>query len=140
MNNKKTPLDQFEDAFIDSILNMSASELDEELRDLGLDPEVAITQTKAAVARGIIKANKTNFARKRSQLTDVKARLASSSKLGDRSGAVARFEKMKTGDPELSNRMMMAARKGKGLSENDVEAILEDLDDLEKLEKGDDGK
>ncbi|WP_166144571.1 hypothetical protein [Methylosinus sp. RM1] len=140
MNNKKTPLDQFEDAFIDSVLNMSESELDEELREMELDPEAAITRTKAAIARGIIKANKANFARTRSQLADAKARLASSSKLGDRSGAVARFEKLKTGDPDLSNRMMMAARKGKGLSENDVEAILEDLDDLEKLKKGDDGK
>ena len=34
--------------------------------------------------------------------------------------------------------MMMAARKGEGLSEKDIEGVLEDLDDLEKLEKGDD--
>jgi hypothetical protein len=140
MNNKKTPLDHFEDAFIDSILNMSESELDEELCEMGLDPQAAIEQTKAAVERGIVRANKATFARARSELAEAKARLVSSSHLRDRSGAAARFEKMKTGDPELSSRMMMAARKGKGLSENDVEGILEDLDDLEKLEKGDDRK
>ena len=42
---------------------------------------------------------------------------------------------MKNGDHDLSNRMMMAARKGEGLSENDIEGVLDDLDDLEKLTK-----
>jgi hypothetical protein len=137
MNEKKKPLDHFEDAYIDSILNMSESELDEELREMGFDPDEAVKQTKAAVDRGILMANKANFARTRSELAHAKARLASSSNLRDRSGAASRFEKIRSGDADLSSRMMMAARKGKGLSEKDIEGILEDLDDLEKLEKGD---
>ena len=33
--------------------------------------------------------------------------------------------------------MMLAARKGEGLSESDIEALLEDLAALEKLERED---
>lgn len=35
--------------------------------------------------------------------------------------------------------MMMAARKGEGLSERDEEGLLEDLADLERLSKRQDG-
>ena len=31
--------------------------------------------------------------------------------------------------------MMLAARKGEGLSENDLESLLEDLAELERLER-----
>jgi hypothetical protein len=32
--------------------------------------------------------------------------------------------------------MMMAARKGEGLSESDLEGLLDDLAELERLERG----
>jgi hypothetical protein len=133
--NLPTPLDYVEEAFIDCILNMSESEIDAELRDLNLDPEKVAAETKAAIERGIVATNKASLVRARDELAKAKTSLSSSSAPRDRTGALARFEKMKNGDHDLSNRMMMAARKGEGLSENDIEGVLDDLDDLEKLTK-----
>lgn len=139
MNSKKTnpssPLERLEDALVDTILNMSESELDAELREMNLDPNDVAIRTKAAINRGIVAANKASLTRAKNQLAEAKGRLAIFTTLRDRAGALERFEKMKAGDTEP---MMMAARKGEGLSEKDIEGVLEDLDDLEKLEKGDD--
>ncbi len=139
MNSKKTnpssPLERLEDALVDTILNMSESELDAELREMNLDPNDVAIRTKAAINRGIVAANKASLTRAKNQLAEAKGRLAIFTTSRDRAGALERFEKMKAGDTEP---MMMAARKGEGLSEKDIEGVLEDLDDLEKLEKGDD--
>lgn len=139
MNSKKTnpssPLERLEDALVDTILNISESELDAELREMNLDPNDVAIRTKAAINRGIVAANKASLTRAKNQLAEAKGRLSIFTTSRDRAGALERFEKMKAGDTEP---MMMAARKGEGLSEKDIEGVLEDLDDLEKLEKGDD--
>ncbi len=139
MNSKKTnpssPLERLEDALVDTILNISESELDAELREMNLDPNDVAIRTKAAINRGIVAANKASLTRAKNQLAEAKVRLSIFTTSRDRAGALERFEKMKAGDTEP---MMMAARKGEGLSEKDIEGVLEDLDDLEKLEKGDD--
>jgi hypothetical protein len=44
------------------------------------------------------------------------------------------LERIKARDPAMAE-MMMAARKGKALSESDEEGVAEDLADLEKLGK-----
>ena len=56
----------------------------------------------------------------------------------DREAARARFEKIRSQDPELASKMLLAARKGEGLSERDMEGLLEDLAKLERLD-GEDG-
>ena len=102
MNSKKTnpssPLERLEDALVDSILNMSESELDAELREMNLDPNDVAIRTKAAIDRGIVAANKASLARARNQLAEAKGRLSISTTSRDRAGALARFEKMKAGD------------------------------------------
>lgn len=142
MNSKKTnpssPLERLEEALVDSILNMSESELDAELREMNLDLKDVAARTKGAIDRGVIAANKAGLARARTQLAEAKASLSVSAASRDRAGALVRFEEMKAGGTELPSPMMMAARKGHGLSEEDIEGVLEDLGDLEKLEKGDD--
>ena len=57
----------------------------------------------------------------------------------DRAAARARFEKIRSRDPELASKMMMAARNGEGLSDKDMEGLLEDLAKLERLD-GEDGR
>lgn len=52
----------------------------------------------------------------------------------DREAVRARFEKMRSWDPELASKMLLAARKGEGLSESDVEGLIEDLAKLERLD------
>jgi DNA-binding NtrC family response regulator len=52
--------------------------------------------------------------------------------------ARAKFEKIRARDPELASKMLMAARNGQGLSDNDMEGMLEDLARLERLDGEDD--
>jgi hypothetical protein len=49
--------------------------------------------------------------------------------------ARSRLQRLRSGDSELDSRMMLAARKGEGLSEKDLESLLEDLAELERLER-----
>ena len=131
--NLLTPLDCVEEAFIDCILNMSESEIDAELREMNLDPEKVAIRTKAAIERGIVAANKASLVRARNQLAKAKTTCPFLRPQGSRRRA--RPVREDEGRHDLSNRMMMAARKGEGLSEKDIEGVLDDLDDLEKLTK-----
>ena len=58
----------------------------------------------------------------------------------DREAARALFEKMRSRDPELASKMLLAARKGEGLSESDMEGLIEDLAKLERLDDEDGGE
>jgi hypothetical protein len=58
----------------------------------------------------------------------------------DREAVRAKFEKIRARDPELASKMLMAARNGQGLSDSDMEGMLEDLAKLERLDGEDDEK
>lgn len=135
---KPTPreeLERIEDALVESILNASGEELREELAAAGLDPESCIAEIDATIASA-----KAECARKR--LSQARAELAAWRKGGAKGNVTAldaareKFARLRSGDPELSQRMMLAARKGEGLSDSDMEALLEDLAALEELEGG----
>lgn len=136
MTGKKTPLEHVEDAIIDSILQLSGDQLDEELRDIGLDPEEAIAKVDAAIQRGIFNAGKANLTRAQAQLALVKSSLTSASPNANASTR-ERFEKIRNGKADEAEPIMMAARKGEDLSEKDIEGILEDLEELDRLEDDD---
>jgi hypothetical protein len=46
-----------------------------------------------------------------------------------------RFERLRSGNSDPDGKMMIAARKGKGLSESDLEGLIEDMAELERLER-----
>lgn len=138
MSNSKKPtpreeLKRIEDALVDSILNASGDELREEYAAAGLDPDSCIAEVDATLA-----AAKAESARKR--LIEARTELAAWRRRGAkadvtaRDAARAKFELLRSGDQDLERRMMLAARKGDGLSDRDMEALLEDLAALEKLE------
>lgn len=135
---KPTPreeLERIEDALVESILNASGDALRAELAAAGLDPESCIAEVDATIASA-----KVECARKR--LSKARAELAAWRKSGAKANvtaldaARAKFERLRSGDWELSQKMMLAARKGEGLSDSDMMALLEDLAALEKLEGG----
>ena len=135
---KPTPceeLERIEDALLDSILNASGDELREELAAAGIDPESCIAEVDATIA-----AARAQCARKR--LDDARAELANWRTSGAKASvtaldaARAKFERLRSGDQALNRKMMLAARKGEGLSDSDVEGLLADLAALEDLERG----
>jgi hypothetical protein len=128
-------LERIEDALVESILSASGDELREELAAAGLDPDFCIAEVDA-----IITSAKAEWARKR--LTEARAELTAWRKSKKKGNVAAldaarqKFERLRSGDQDLKQRLMLAARKGEGLSENDMEALLEDLAALEELEGG----
>lgn len=133
---KPTPreeLERIEDALVDSILNASGDEPRDELAAAGLDPDACIAEVEATIA-----AAKAECARK--HLDEVRAELAAwrgrdrKANMTALDAARAKFERLRSADPELKQRIMLAARKGDGLSDSDMEALLEDLAALEELE------
>ena len=133
---KPTPreeLERIEDALVESILNASGDELREEFAAAGLNPDsciatvdATIAEAKGESARKRLKEARTELAawRQRSPRADVTALNA----------ARAKLERLRSGDQDLKQRLMLAARKGEGLSESDMEALLDDLAALDELE------
>jgi hypothetical protein len=134
---KPTPreeLERIEDALIDIILNASGADLRNELTEAGIDPDSMIAEVDATIS-----AAKAECVRKR--LRDARSAVE---KWQKRNGvattaaidaARAKLNRMRSGDQELDRKMMLAARKGDGLSESDMNGVLEDLAALEELER-----
>lgn len=138
MSNSKKPtpreeLERIEDALVDSILNASGDELREELAAAGLDPDSCIAEVDVTIA-----AAKAESARNR--LTEARTELAAWRRRDPKVNAAAldaaraKFDRLRSGDQDLKQRMMLAARKGDGLSDSDMEALLKDLAALDELE------
>jgi hypothetical protein len=137
---KKSPadeqLDRIEDALIETILNSSEAELREDMKARGEDPDKCLAEIDSLIARAKTDAAKRRLERAKSELQDWRA--GKGNVVGfDREGARAKFEKIRARDPELA-KMLMAARNGQGLSDNDMEGMLEDLAKLERLDGEDD--
>jgi hypothetical protein len=137
---KKSPtdeqLDRIEDALIETILNSSEAELREDMKARGEDPDKCLAEIDSLIARAKTDAAKRRLERAKSALQDWRA--GKGNVVGfDREAARAKFEKIRARDPELA-KMLMAARNGQGLSDNDMEGMLEDLAKLERLDGEDD--
>ena len=146
---KKSPadeqLDRIEDALIETILNSSEAELREDMKARGEDPDKCLAEIDLLIARAKTDAAKRRLERAKSELQDWRPgqdwRAGKGNVVGfDREAARAKFEKIRARDPELASKMLMAARNGQGLSDNDMEGMLEDLAKLERLDGEDDQK
>ena len=130
----RVELERIEDALVDSLLNASGDELREEMAAAGIDPDSCIAEVDATIA-----AAKAECAR--SRLQDVRAELAEWRKRDAKAdvtaldAARAKLDQMRSGDRKLDEKMMLAARKGEGLSDSDMEGLLEDLAALAELER-----
>jgi hypothetical protein len=129
-------LEKLDDAIDESILAASSDELREELAALGLDPDAVVAEMDAVTGRARIAAAKRSLERANRAVLTFKARPADVS--AEARDAVRRkLGEMRAGDGAKASDMMMAARKGKGLSDSDEQGILDDLARLARLEAED---
>ena len=130
-------LERIEDALVESILEASGDALRQELTEAGGEPDALIAEVDSAIAGA-----RSESARRRLETArrEFEAWRASSEEITgpERDAARSRLEQIRTGDRRLDSKMMMAARKGEGLSESDLEALIEDMAELERLERGND--
>jgi len=136
-NPAREQLDRIEDALIESILGASEAELREGMAERGEDPDKCLLRMEQIIAGAKAACGKRRMARAKSELQEWRAGQPKTLKF-DREAARARFEKIRSQDPELASKMLLAARNGEGLSERDMEGLLEDLAKLERLD-GEDG-
>ena len=129
-------LEKLDDAIDESILAASSDELREELAALGLDPDAVVAEMDAVTGRARIAAAKRSLERAKRAVLTFKARPADVS-AEDRDAVRRKLGEMRAGDGAKASDMMMAARKGKGLSDSDEEGILDDLARLARLEAED---
>lgn len=120
-------------AFVDNILAMSEEQLNEELRELGVDPAGASGRVKAALVHAVALQGKAALTRAKEELAAFKTNKRGLGAVQDRAALILQLQRMKLQASDNADDMMLAARKGAGLSDKDIDGILEDLQDLEKL-------
>ena len=128
-------LAKLDDALLDSILQLSESELDAELKELGLDPLVEVASMRGTILKAANDAAKATLISAKANLAKFKQRQSATNR--DPVAGRELLQRIKSRDPDITQ-MMMAARKGKALSESDEAQVAEDLVDLEKLDKNTD--
>ena len=138
-NPAREQLDRIEDALIESILGASEAELREEMVERGEDPDKCLLRMEQIVAGAKVASGKRRMERAKSELQEWRTGQAKTLKF-DREAARALFEKVRSRDPELASKMLLAARKGEDLSEGDMEGLIEDLAKLERLDDEDGGE
>jgi hypothetical protein len=121
-------LERIEDALAESLLDAAGEEVRKEIAESGGNPDalVAVVDTAFASARA---------ASARARLERFRAELSAWQTKG---GPVSPLERLRSGTVEPDAKMMMVARKGTGLSDNDLEGVIEDMAELERLERNKD--
>jgi hypothetical protein len=127
-------LERLESALTESLLTAKEQDLREELAAAGSDPDALVGEIDAAIARARTECARQRLESARAELAAWRDQGAKPSKLA-LDEARSRLQRLRSGDSELDSRMMLAARKGEGLSEKDLESLLEDLAELERLER-----
>ncbi|WP_375778032.1 hypothetical protein ACE103_01340 [Bradyrhizobium sp. ma5] len=138
MTGKRTSQDELrklDDAIDESILAATSEELREDLAAMGMDPDAVVSEMDAVTAHAKLVAAKKSFEQAKQAVIAFKARPTKSSP-EDRDASRRRLEAMRAG--EATGALdMIAARKGKGLSDTDEQGMLDDLAQLAALEAED---
>lgn len=125
----------FEEALLQSILDASEEDLREDLRLAGQDPDRVIAAFDAVVASAAKATAQRRMAQAKADLALFQAEARSKAPSTGREGAREQLERLRRGDAALNEGMMLAARKGMGMSSQDEEGLLDDLADLDRLGK-----
>jgi hypothetical protein len=124
------------EAFDDSILAASPEELREELAAQGLDVEKVVAEMDAINAGAKLAGAKMRLERARDAVKTAKSQPTVVSS-AERESVRAKLHDMRAGKGDNASGLMMAARKGDGLSESDEEGAVDDMAQLEALEAQD---
>ena len=122
-------LDRLAKSLVDDILSMTDEELLAEAKADGENPKEIAQATRNIFDRAVTSCGKTRLAvAKRAVLGD-RQRISSVVRL-DPSTARQKLEEVLTQHPETRSKLTLAARKGEGLSDEDVFGMLKDLEEL----------
>jgi len=130
---KGSELEHIEDALVDSILDAADEDMRRELADLGRSPAGVIADVDATIRSALAATARQRLQQAKSELAAWRA--GQQFTTAEREAAKARLERLRSGQLDADASMMMAARKGGGLSESDEQGLIEDMAELERLER-----
>jgi hypothetical protein len=130
-------LERIEDALAESLLDATGEDVREEVAASGDDPDALIAKVDAAIASARADSARARLERARAELSAWRAKSGPSPL--EREAARTRFERMRSGHFDSDAKTTMAARKGQGLSDTDVEGVVNDMAELDRLERDADG-
>lgn len=132
---KDRELELFEDALVESILSASAEEMHDAVTAADGDPAAVVRRFDAMLVAAKAECS---LRRLKDARTALEAFAAGAQPLADTERAAARscvVEARKT-ISQVPSSLLMAARKGQGASEHDLASLVDDLAELERLERG----
>ncbi|MDA9542279.1 hypothetical protein ACM41_39925 [Bradyrhizobium sp. CCBAU 21362] len=138
MTGRRTSQDELrklDDAIDESILAASSEELRDDLAAMGMDPDAVVSEMDAITAHAKSVAAKKSLEQAKQAVLAFKTRPTKSSP-EDRDAYRRKLEAMRAGEATVAFDML-AARKGKGLSDSDEQGMLDDLAQLAALEAED---
>lgn len=136
MTNKKitslAQLDILTDSLVNDIIESSDEEILEEAKELFDDPSLEIERLKIIINNAVLKSAKTKLADAKNKVNQHKQQ---STKINVIPISIAQkrtaIENFLTKEPELQQKLTLAARKGEGIeTENDIEGMFEDMLEL----------
>lgn len=136
MTNKKiTSLEQLDiltDSLVNDIIESSDEEILEEAKELFDVPSLEIERLKIIINNAVLKSAKTKLADAKNKVNQHKQQ---SRKINVIPISIAQkrtaIENFLTKEPELQQKLTLAARKGEGIeTENDIEGMFEDMLEL----------
>ena len=122
-------LDRLATSLVDDILSMSDEELLAEARADGDDPKELAQTVQNILDRAIATCGKAKLAMAKKAVLESRQRHPLVSYL-DPVTARRKLDEILTKYPETHSKLTLAARKGEGLSDNDVLSMLRDLEEL----------
>ena len=126
-------LEAIEDAFVQSILDADCQYLREEFTSAGLDPNHLVFEIANTIECAKALCAKQRLEKAKTELVAFRSRDREFTSI-EREAAYRQFERARSGDKEILSKLMMAARKGEGLSDNDLNSVIDDFAELKHLE------
>jgi hypothetical protein len=130
--NEERLMARLEAASLENIFELSEAELDAELKELGLDPVAEVARMRGVIDNAAKSAARAGLLSAKAEVARFRQSQPSGS--GDPEAGRTLLERIRSRDPTAAE-MMIAARKGKTLSERDEAGLAQDLADLEKLSR-----
>ena len=134
---ERKALNRLADALVDDVLDSSDEEVLAEAEEDGIDAAGLADHLRGVFERTVSEAGKAKLAAASRAAADAERSSARIVRI-DRADARRRYDAMIAEDPKLTERLTLAARKGEGHSERDIESAIEDLAELGAFDEEDD--
>ena len=126
---ERKELNRLADALVDDVLSSPDEEVLADSEDDGIDAAELAARLRGVFEHTITEAGKAKLAAASRAAASAKRSGARLVRI-DRADARRRYDAMIAQDPNLKKKMTLAARKGEGQSDRDIEGAIEDLEEL----------